>query len=83
MQQIQQAEAQCVGDLCAVQKQLEGLCTKIVAPMSDSRASHDVCVGGLLGMESPQGMFWGSKPKFWPNLVVKLRELRMQDAEVW
>ena len=35
----------------------------------DSRASHDVCVGGLLGMEFPQGMFCGLKPKFWPSLL--------------
>lgn len=26
---------------------------------SDSRASHNVCVGGLLGVGFPKGNFWG------------------------
>lgn len=33
------------------------------------RVTHDVCVGGLLGMESPHSMFLGSKPKFWSNML--------------
>jgi len=43
---------------------------------SDSRGSHDVCVGGLLGMELPRGMFWGSKPMFLHNNIVKSHELQ-------
>ena len=31
---------------------------------SDLRASHGVCVWGLVGMESPHSMFWGSNPSF-------------------
>lgn len=25
--------------------------------------------GKVLGMESPHNMFWGSKPKFWSNVL--------------
>lgn len=35
----------------------------------DSRVSHDVYVGFLLGMESPHSMVWGSKHKFWVILL--------------
>jgi len=64
VQEIQQASAQCTTDLAVVRVELEGLRAKISAPQSDLRVSHNVSVGGLLVVESPQGMFWGLKPKF-------------------
>jgi len=50
---------------------------------SDSRSSHDVCVGDLLGMKSPKGMFWGSTPKFSPNIVVKTPRIAGTEHEMY
>jgi len=39
---------------------------------SDSRVSHNVCVGGLLGKGSPKDIFWAKIPCFGSNFVIKL-----------
>ena len=37
----------------------------------------------MLGMESPQGMFWGSNPKFWPDIIVKTLQIVGVEHEMY
>lgn len=42
----------------------------------------------VLGMEFPQGMLWGSKPKFWPDIIVTTLQIEgveheMYDRVIW
>jgi len=57
VEDAKQVAAQCTAEVAVIRVELRSPCLP-----SDSRASHDVCVGGLLGMGSPKDSFGDKSP---------------------
>ncbi len=63
-------------------------CTPTVFdPVKDGKSKKNYPDGeaarGVLGMESPQGMFRVSNPKFWTNIVSKTPQISGAEREMY
>ena len=64
MEDAKQAAAQCTTKVAIIQSSWKDFTQRSPHLPSDSRASHDVCVGGILGTGSPKDSVGAKIPCF-------------------